>query len=102
MHPRPQGHLLDRQDNSGPYAPWNCRWVTRQEQNSNRRSCFYVMDGDEHVTLKEYCRRYKLTYRCIVRRVSEWGWPIEKALRVPVGPIEIGSASCRERVCTYV
>lgn len=36
-------HLtLDRMDNDGPYAPWNCRWITRAEQCRNRRSNVFI------------------------------------------------------------
>lgn len=32
-----EGLTIDRIDNDGPYAPWNCRWVDMKVQNSNHR-----------------------------------------------------------------
>lgn len=85
MGPAPSGYSLDRIDNAQGYSPLNCRWATRQEQNSNRRNCIYVEVAGDRVTLKEACRRLGLTYRPVVKRIRDRGWPIDLALSTPIG-----------------
>lgn len=37
LKPSPE-HSIDRKDNDGPYALWNCRWATKVEQAANKRA----------------------------------------------------------------
>ena len=43
-----KGLTIDRIDNDGPYAPWNCRWVTQDVQNKNKRTNVHlIVDGKD-------------------------------------------------------
>jgi len=67
--PRKNRPTLDRIDNNGPYAPWNCRWTTYIEQANNRRSARYITDLDgEVLTWAEFDRKHNLPYRTTKQR----------------------------------
>jgi len=58
-----KGLTLYRIDNNGNYEPSNCRWITRKEQNLNKRNTIYITIGNETKTLMEWaeCLGVKLS-----------------------------------------
>jgi hypothetical protein len=73
------GLTLDRIDNNGPYAPWNCRWATRQEQNNNRCDTKFITYNGERKSLANWCRDLNLNYRTVWARIFKYGYSVEKA-----------------------
>lgn len=51
MGEAPEGLFIDRIDNDKGYSPDNCRWVTRQENNSNRRNSLKVVYESQVITI---------------------------------------------------
>lgn len=47
-------HSLDRIDNDGWYEPFNVRWATDAEQNSNKRTNRYVMFAGARLTFAQF------------------------------------------------
>lgn len=69
--PRPSAfHSLDRIDNDGPYAAWNCRWATRQEQLNNKRNNHLVNYQGKCYTLAEASRVFGIAYNSVYARKS--------------------------------
>ena len=52
---------IDRVDNNGKYCKENCRWVTRAENNLNRRNTVFVEYKDEKIAMVKFARKYNLT-----------------------------------------
>lgn len=83
MGPRPSPeHSLDRIDNDGPYAPWNCRWATVIEQKRNSRRAFYVETATGPRRLVELTDGAGAFYDLVRGRLGK-GWSLERALAEP-------------------
>lgn len=78
----PPGHRLERLDNDGEYAPWNCVWVDAQAQANNRSSNRVVEFDGKTMTLAEWGRDTGLG-RTLEARLRH-GWSVERALTEPL------------------
>lgn len=73
---------LDRLDVNGNYCPENCRWVTRKEQQLNRRVNKVFTFNGETLTQKEWSDKLGFCENLIIGRLKR-GWTIEEALTIP-------------------
>ena len=80
MYPRPDDAMLDRRNNDAGYSKANCRWVSQQQSNANRRYCILVAGK----TLKEFMRDTGQLerYGMVAKRIKK-GMPIEQAINQP-------------------
>ena len=65
-----QGLDLDRKDNNLGYCKENCRWVTRHANCNNKRNSVRIQDGDESLTIKQFCEKYNLKTSTVQYRLS--------------------------------
>lgn len=87
------GYTLERKDNNGPYASWNCRWATKREQNLNTRQNVLMTFRDETKPMASWCAQLRMDYYT-VRDRRRRGWSDEDALSIPITP---GAKGLRDR-----
>lgn len=81
---RQPGTTLDRSDNDGPYAPWNCRWVTMHEQSRNKRSNILLTFNGKTQCLADWAKETGIQHETLRGRYKS-GWSVEDILTTPIG-----------------
>jgi hypothetical protein len=80
MGPKPSpAHSLDRINVDGPYAPWNCRWATRSEQQRNRRDNIWLTHQGKTMLLGDWAKETGIHRNTLDGRFKR-GWPAERIL----------------------
>lgn len=77
MNPRPLGLELDRIDNNKGYSKENCKWSTRKEQCTNRRSTILITFNNQTNSILEWSRITGINRRTITQRLSK-NWNLER------------------------
>lgn len=75
---------IDRINNSEGYYPGNCKWVTREEQVNNRRSCIRITYNGETKNLMQWCKLLDLPYKLINQRMKLKNISFEEAISIPI------------------
>lgn len=95
MGPRPSPeHSIDRIDVDSGYSADNCRWATRDEQNSNRRDTVRVMYDGKEMSLKQASRAAGLPYSTVRNRLAS-GYSEEDALRLEMATRVVAGSGVR-------
>lgn len=71
MGPRPSpGHSVERKNNDGPYSPENCRWATKAEQDSNKRTSIKVTIKGRTQTVAQWADELKINRKTVYARIQ--------------------------------
>ncbi len=70
---------LERKNNNLGYAPSNCRWATRSEQQNNRRCTIFIRFEGQKLSLIEWSRKLSIKPGTLRTRLFR-GWATRKAL----------------------
>lgn len=74
-----EGLTIERIDVNGNYCPENCCWITRAEQQKNKRnSLVYEVEG-ERKTLTDLSKENNISLTTVKHRL-DFGWSVEDAL----------------------
>lgn len=84
MGPKPgPEYSIERSNNNGDYEPGNCIWVTKSEQNNNRRDNVIINYNGKDYTKAQLAREHNINVATFGYRLSS-GWSVEDAVNTPL------------------
>lgn len=75
---------IERIDNDKGYSPDNCRWITMNEQQFNKRTTHYLTYKGVTKTLTEWAKIKNMRVQTLASRINRFHWSVEKALETPI------------------
>lgn len=78
------GLSIDRIDVNGNYAPNNCRWVTIQKQQENKRNNKYYTHNGKCLLLRDWSKLTGIKEETLYSRINTLGWDFESAITMKV------------------
>lgn len=94
-----EGLTIDRIDVNGNYEPSNCRWVTQEVQNENKRGNIFYEYNRKKMLLKDWSKILNIKEETLYSRINTLGWSIEKAFTTPV---KIKNSKCETTIESYI
>lgn len=85
MKEPPQGdYTIERIDNERNYTKSNCKWITRQQQATNRRDNIRITINGVTLVASEWDREQNFSIGTVSRRITRSGWSHEDAVKTPI------------------
>lgn len=79
------GLTIDRVDSKGPYSPENCRWITIQEQQKNKRNVLKFLYLGDLYTVDTFCDKFGISKAMFYDRKHK-GWSLDQIATTPKIP----------------
>jgi hypothetical protein len=74
-------HSIDRINNDKGYSPSNCRWATKEEQQTNKRGTYQLTMNGETLNIAQWARRYGLIKTTLWTRIIKRGESLQEAVK---------------------